>query len=189
MDAWGKIRLTPAHVYSTAPKYAGATILVRKTANDVIPLDGNHRPITVHARLYGSGKQEAMDWLPYLTQLSRNPGALKYTGIREMLPDPLRRYLDGLERAEQGKVLKVLANLSERDGFDKAVESVAEAVRRNLPDPDSLVTLHDYLHRLHAPDRMNLEATKLSALPTLPGFSFPVELCDAMLTNRTAGTC
>ena len=189
VDAWGKIRLTPAHVYSTAPKYAGATILVRKTANDVIPLDGSHRAITVHKRLYGSGKQEAMDWLPYLTQLSRNPGALKYTGIREMLPDPLRRYLDGLERAEQGKVLKVLANLSERDGFDKAVESVAEAVRRNLPDLDSLVTLHDYLHRLHAPDRMNLEATKLSALPELPGFSFPVELCDAMLTNRTAGTC
>ena len=188
-DAWGKIRLTPAHTYSTAPKCAGATVLLRITANEVIPLDESHRAITVHRRLYGSGKQEAMDWLPYLTQLSRNPGALKYTGIREMLPDPLRRYLDGLERADQGKVLKVLAKLSERDGFDKAVESVAEAVRRDIPDLDSLVTLHDYLHRLHAPDRMNLESSKLSALPALPGFSFPVEICDAMLTNRTAGTC
>ncbi len=188
-DAWGKIRLTPAHTYSTAPKCAGAAVLLRITANDVIPLDESHRPITVHRRLYGSGKQEEMDWLPYLTQLSRNPGALKYTGIREMLPDPLRCYLDGLERADQGKVLKVLAKLSERDGFDKAVESVVEAVRRDIPDLDSLVTLHDYLHRLHAPDRMNLEAAKLSALPVLPGFSFPVEICDAMLTNRTAGTC
>jgi transposase len=178
VDAWGKFRLTPNHVYSTSPKHARGRLTVRITSGEVIPLDDNHRPVTVHQRLYGQHKQEAMDWIPYLTQLSRNPGALKYTGIWNMLPDPLQDYLEAAGSDERKAVLKVLARLSERDGFKSAVASVKEALSRNISDIDSLIALHDYLNGEKIPDLMDLETARL---PFLPLFSFPAESYDAML--------
>jgi len=55
-------------------------VYTRLSAHDVIVLDENYREIIRHPRLYGDTKLESMDWLPYLTQLSRRPAALKYTG-------------------------------------------------------------------------------------------------------------
>jgi hypothetical protein len=66
--------------YSVSPRYKDSHVLVKITAFEVIPLDENHRQIVVHERSYGEFKQQSMKWLPYLTQLSRCPGALKYTG-------------------------------------------------------------------------------------------------------------
>jgi hypothetical protein len=74
------------HTYSTAPRYAKSQVFVQLTAYDVIAFDENYREIIRHPRLYGDYEQESMDWLPYLTQLSRRPAALKYTGIYPMLP-------------------------------------------------------------------------------------------------------
>jgi hypothetical protein len=41
-------------------------------------------------RLYVEEIAESMDWLPYLTKLSRRPAALSNTGIYPLLPDPVR---------------------------------------------------------------------------------------------------
>ncbi len=65
--------------------------------------------------------------------------------------------------------------------YPDVIESVS------FKGPSATIKTHHNVGGL--PDRMDLESAKLSTLPTLPGFSFPVELCDAMLTNRTAGTC
>ena len=180
-DTWGKFRLGGVHTYSTAPKHAGGRVLVRITAEHVVPLDENHRPVTVHRRLYGPGKQEAMDWLPYLTQLSRSPGALKYSGIWTMLPEELHTFLDGKEKSGQRDVLRTLALLSERDGFERAVKSVAEAVRRGVEDLDSLVVLHDHLHREHPADRMQLDETKQPGIPRLPEVNFTLSAYAGLL--------
>ena len=181
-DLWGKFRISGVHTYSTAPKHAGGRVLVRFTANSVVPLDENHRPITTHRRLYGSLKQEEMDWLPYLTQLSRNPGAMKYSGIWEMLPDDLRGYLEGKEKSGQRDVLRTLALLSERDGFERAVKSISEAVRRGIEDLDSLVALHGHLHGEHPADSMRIDETKLGSLPKLPEGRFAAKVYDGFLS-------
>jgi hypothetical protein len=57
------------HIYSTAPKFANSRVLVKLTAHEVIVLDESHCEIVRHRRLYGSNKQESMNWLPYLTHL------------------------------------------------------------------------------------------------------------------------
>ena len=181
-DLWGKFRISGVHTYSTAPKHAGGRVLVRFTANSVVPLDENHRPITTHRRLYGSLKQEEMDWLPYLTQLSRNPRAMKYSGIWEMLPDDLRGYLEGKEKSGQRDVLRTLALLSERDGFERAVKSISEAVRRGIEDLDSLVALHGHLHGEHPADSMRIDETKLGSLPKLPEVRFAAKVYDGFLS-------
>lgn len=73
-DSYAKFTLNKEkHTYSTAPRYAKSEVFVRLTAYDVIALDENYREIVRHPRLYGDYEQESMDWLPYLTQLSRRP--------------------------------------------------------------------------------------------------------------------
>lgn len=134
------------HEYSVSPKYANTRVLVKLTAFEVIALDESHREIVKHKRLYGDHKQQSMQWLPYLMQLSRCPGALKYTGIYAMLPDPIQQYLEKCNKSDKGKLLQTIAALTEKSGFEKAVETVSTALSYAATDIDSLVNLHNRLH-------------------------------------------
>ncbi|MFA4885522.1 MAG: IS21 family transposase [Desulfotomaculaceae bacterium] len=134
------------HEYSVSPKYANTRVLIKITAFDVIALDESHREIVQHERLYGDHKQQSMQWLPYLTQLSRCPAALKYTGLYQMLPEPIQDYLEKRIKSDKGKVLQTIAALTEKSGFEKAVETVSTALSYAATDIDSLVNLHNRLH-------------------------------------------
>jgi transposase len=134
------------HEYSVSPKYANSRVLVKITANEVIPLDESHREIVRHVRFYGNYKQQSMQWLPYLTQLSRCPGALKYTGIFQMLPESIKSYIERCNKSDKGKVLQVIATLTETSGFDSAVKTVENALKYEATDTDSLVSLHNRIH-------------------------------------------
>lgn len=146
-NGYGRIYLNNGlHEYSVAPKYANCRVVVKLTANEVIPMDDSYREIVRHDRFYGNYKQQSMKWLPYLTQLSRCPGALKYTGIYQMLPETVRDYLEKCNKSDKGKVLKVIASLTEKNGFDGAVETVETALKYNALDTDSLINLHSRIH-------------------------------------------
>ena len=94
-----------------------------------------------HKRLYGD-EYERMDWLPYLTYIARKPRSLRNSGIYDMMPQTMQIYMDSCESSERGRVLKVLAELTERTGFASAIKTVDEAVRLNATDPDSLRSLY-----------------------------------------------
>jgi transposase len=146
-NGYGKFLINNGlHEYSVAPKYANTYVLVRLTAFEVIVLDENYREIVRHDRLYGDHKQQSMQWLPYLNQLARCPGALKYTGIYQMLPQPVKEYLEDLSKQDKGKVLKAIANLTQKSSFEKAVETVSTALSYGAADIDSLINLHSRLH-------------------------------------------
>jgi transposase len=150
-DAYGMVALEGGrHRYSSSPRYAGERVQAQVTAQWVVILDENLRPVVRHRRLYGSSRQESMDWLPYLTQLSRRPGALKYTPVYSMMPEPLQRWLEAQPRQQVGRALGLLAALSQVSGFGSACTAVSESIQRGVTDPDSLVALHDRL-RGHAP--------------------------------------
>lgn len=134
------------HEYSVSPKFANSRVLVKITAFEVIVLDENHREIVSHERFYGRQKMQSMKWLPYLTQLSRCPGALKYTGIYQMLPDPIKEHLEKCGKSEKGKVLQVIAELTEKSGFENALSTVSSALEYTVVDTDSLVNLHNRIH-------------------------------------------
>jgi transposase len=146
-NAYGRFYLDNGlHEYSVSPQYADIRVLVRVTANEVIPLDKSHQPIVRHRRLYGDSKQQSMQWLPYLMQLSRNPNALKYTGIYPMLPEALKIYLEKCSKSEKGKTLRVIATLAERDGFEGAMTTVGHALKYTATDGDSLINLHNRIY-------------------------------------------
>lgn len=153
------------HTYSTAPRYANSKLLVRLTAYDVIILDENYREILKHSRLYGEQRQESMDWLPYLTQLSRRPAALKYTGIYPMLPKPVQDFLGTCDYETKKETLKVLAMLSAHSGFEKAAEAVQAALEYSVYDAESVKAIFNRLNS----DILVLDPPALAAdVPQIP---------------------
>ena len=139
------------HEYSVSPQYANSRILVQITANEVLPLNKSHQVIVRHQRLYGDHKQQSMQWLPYLTQLSRSPNALKYTGIYPMLPESLKDYLGKCSKSDKGKILRVIAALTEKSGFEGALVTVDSALKYAATDIDSLINLHNRIFG-HVPE-------------------------------------
>ena len=104
-------------------------------------MDKDMHEVVRHRRLYGSD-HERMDWLPYLTYIARKPRSLRNSGIYDMMPQTMQIYMDNCESKDRGRVLKVLAELTDRTGFSSAVKTVDEAIRLNATDPDSLQNLY-----------------------------------------------
>ena len=183
-NGYGRFILDGLYEYSVSPKYADCYVMVRIGANTVTPLDESLRDITVHERLYGATKQSSMNWLPYLTQLARCPGALKYTGIYKMLPDPLRDYLESLGRSQKGKILYAIAAFCQQHGFEAAVDTVSEALQYNISDVDSLKNLHSWLN----PALVSLKPLKLSpCVPELKKYAPQLSLYDRALSKAGEG--
>ena len=174
------------HEYSVSPQYADSRILVKITAGEVIPLDKGHQPIVRHRRLYGDSRQQSMQWLPYLTQLSRSPNALKYTGIYPMLPESLKTYLDKCGRSDKGKVLRVIAALTERNGFEGALETVDRALKYAATDIDSLINLHNRIYG-QVPDLAPMPLAR--SIPELMRVTPNLAAYDARLEKAGEPTC
>jgi transposase len=174
------------HEYSVSPQYAHSQILVKVTAHEVIPLGKDSQSVVKHPRLYGESKQQSMQWLPYLTQLSRRPRALKYSGLYQMLPPPLQEYLSHCNGSETGKVLRVIAGLTEQNGFEKALETVKQALQYEATDIDSLLSLH---HRIYDKG-LEMEPLSLAAhIPQLQHLNLNLAAYDAGLARAGADRC
>ena len=144
---WGRFYLNKGmHEYSASPKHANQVVNLKFTSSLVIVMDENFREIVRHRRLYGDTKQQRMEWLPYLRQLSLRPRALKYSGIYDMMPTAMKQFLEGCSNTETGKVLKVLAELTDRTGFDSALSTVNQALCYGASDAESLKSLYRRLY-------------------------------------------
>jgi len=73
------------HEYSASPKHSNTVVNLKLTSSHVVVIDENYREIVTHKRLYGDFKQQSMDWLPYLKQLSIRSRALKYSGMSKLI--------------------------------------------------------------------------------------------------------
>ena len=63
-----------------------------------------------------------------------------------MLPQPVKEYIEDLSKQDKGKVLKAIANITQKSSFEKAVETVGAALSYGATDVDSLINLHSRLH-------------------------------------------
>lgn len=141
-DKYGKFTLDAGkHRYSASPVFCESIVNLKITSASVTVLDQDMHEIVRHKRLYGND-HESMDWVPYLAYIARKPRSLRNSGIYDMMPQTMRLYMDSCESKDRGRILKVLAELTERTGFTSAVNTVNEAVRMNATDPDSLETLY-----------------------------------------------
>ena len=146
-NGWGKFTLNKGkHEYSASPAYADTVVNLRLTSSNVLVLDGDFKEIVSHRRLYGDEKQQSMEWLPYLRFIARRPRSLRNSGIYDMMPGEIQKYMDGCSNTERGKVLKALAELTERTGFDSAIQTVSQATIYDATDADSLMNLYRRLY-------------------------------------------
>ncbi len=168
------------HTYSTAPRYAKSKLFVKMTAHEVIVLDESHREVTRHPRLYGKERQESMDWLPYLTQLSRRPAALKYTGIYPMLPDLVQDFLNDCDYQTKKEALRVLARLTDESSFEQAAGALEAAFERGVRDAESIKAMFSRLND-QCPDMapLNLPAS----VPEAPPMKVNMDKYDSLLNG------
>lgn len=130
------------HSYSTSPKHANETITVKITAFEVLPLDENFEIIVRHQRLYGNIRQEKMDWMPYLTQLSKKPRALKYSGVYELFPEDVKDIFNNESIKNHSEILKVLAEVSEKSSFETGIKVLESAIKYKKYDTESLMAIY-----------------------------------------------
>lgn len=146
-NGWGKFSLYKGkHEYSVSPKHTNTVVTLKLTSTTITVLDENLREIITHRRLYGDQKQESMEWLPYLHYISRHPRSLMNTGIYEMMPSGMQSYLRDCHGTDRGKILKVIAELTKRTGFESAMQTVDQAIMYQATDADSLQNLYRRLY-------------------------------------------
>lgn len=141
-DKYGKFTLDGGkYRYSASPAFCNSHVNLKITSLQISVMDDDMHEIVCHRRLYKPGT-ESMDWVPYLKYISRKPRSLKNSGIYDMMPESMQSYMDICESSERGKILKVLAELTDRTGFESAIHTVDEAIVFKATDPDSLQNLY-----------------------------------------------
>ena len=186
-NKWGKFTLNNGlHEYSVSPDYEETTVMVKVSATEVIVMNTEYKEILRHRRLYGKEKEklQSMQWVPYLQAISRKPRSIRNSGIYDMLPDMMQKYLDNCPADERGKVLKVLAVLTDRSGFESAVTTVTQALEYNANDADSLQAL--YL-RLYSDVPVLPPMPPGGSVPDLTPMSVNLAAFDALLEGGNQG--
>lgn len=187
LNSYGRFTLNRGlHEYSGVPRLAGEYATIRITASTVHVLDKDFKELVVHERLYGEARQSSIKWQPFLTQLAMKPNAMKYSGIMESLPDPLRKYMDMCDNREKSRVLTVVAKISEEAGFENALDAVAEAVRLETLDADSLRMIHAYQSMA---DLQVKDARVPYGLPEMTKVKPALDLFDQYLKQGGASVC
>ena len=129
-DGYGKVCLDGKHYYSTTPEWTGQAVLVGIRAHSIDILRGDGSLLVSHLRSFTSERSDHLDHSTSLALLLKNAGAWRNSGIRSNVSEPLRQILDEQTRADLRKSLQLLSTLSDRYGFDTAMQAMEEAVKR-----------------------------------------------------------
>lgn len=177
-DKCGRIILDRLYTYSVSPGFPETQLWVKKTSETIEILDSNLKSLITHKRLYGGYKQSSIEWLPYLSYISRKPRSLRNSGIYDMMPEEIQNFMDGCDNHKRGEILRILCALTEKYGFNNALSSVEEAIRLNISDTESFKTISRRL----LSDIPLLPFLKLdSAIPSLTQNPAKIEEYDVFL--------
>lgn len=181
-NKWGKFYLNNnLHEYSVSPKFADTYVNIQLTSTVVTVLDENFREIVSHPRFYGKEKQQSMNWMPYLRQLSKRPRALKYSGIYELMPSSMQEFLEKCSPSETGEMLKTIADLTDKTGFESALKTVNQALSFGAKDKDSLINLYRRMY-LDIPELPPMKISK--EIPDLYQMKTNLLVYDAFLEKE-----
>ena len=142
-DKYGRFTLDKGqHRYSVSPAFCSTEVMLCLTSAHVTVMDMNMREIVKHRRLYGANETESMDWILYLKYIARKPRSLLNSGVYDLMPSSMQQYLRSCESTDRGRILKVLSELTDRSGFESALQTVDDAIRYQAYDPESLMNLY-----------------------------------------------
>jgi transposase len=137
-DGYGKFCLDGRHWYSSAPEFTCRELTVGLRAHAVHVYREDGSLLCAHRRLFGESRSDSVDYFTSLEALVRKPGAWPNSALRSGLAEGTRDALDGLAKTDLRRVLAVLSKSATAFGFDVAVASLEEALRRDALDGYSL---------------------------------------------------
>ncbi len=129
-NGYGKVQTEGNHFYSTCPEYANKEVLIGIRAHTIDIYTGKKEILVRHTREYGKDRTDSTDYRTSLAVLMRNVGAWPNSGIREIVPDPVREYLDKQEREALKKAIGTLNSLSNKYSLDLALDAMKLAVEQ-----------------------------------------------------------
>lgn len=183
-DKCGRFILESKFRYSSAPKFAGENLRIKIGATDIIVLDSNLKEIVTHDRLYGDLPSELINWLPYLTQLSRYPRAIKYSGIYELFPLKISEQLKELNEEKEKQIFRFMAEVTEDKGFEKALQITEECLDKNISSLDNMkMYLKSRLDKYPKVEKLRLNNNQ----PAVKEVSPNIGVYDALLTVNRRG--
>ena len=128
-DGNGKIHLDGRHHYSTQPEYARQEVLVAVRAHTIDILDEKKRVLVSHPRRFGTKRSDTVDYRTSLAMLTRNAGAWKNSGIRELVSPELKRVMDNQPRDQLKATLRTMQQLATTYSFETALHALSEGIR------------------------------------------------------------
>jgi transposase len=152
-DGYGKFCIDGRHWYSSSPEFAFRELTVGIKAHWIVVYREDGEVFCTHRRAYGESRSDTSDYLTSLEALVKKPGAWPNSALRAGVDEPTRQALDALHRTDLRRVLAVLAKSAGTFGFDIAVASLDEALRRGALDAFSLQAVSARLafHGLQTP--------------------------------------
>lgn len=164
-DKYGKLVLDAKYTYSASPAVHSMSVQLKITSSEVIIYDNDMHEIVRHQRLYGE-KAESMSWIPYLKFIARKPRSLFNSGVYEMMPTDMQNFMKACDNGQRGKVLKMLADLTDRSGFESALNTIHAGIRYNATDPDSLMMLYRRMYsKVPLLPQINTAGTPIPSMP------------------------
>lgn len=134
--------------YSTAPEYNRCEVWLEISAEEIRVLNEKYEEISVHERHYEVVKEAVIDWLKYLTAITRKPNAFKYTAFFKTLPTVWQAYFNDSDFDSGKKMLNVIAPLIAEGKLDDAT-AVMELT--NVKDADSFLASYRSITELNQP--------------------------------------
>ena len=130
-DGYGKIHLGGRHYYSTRPEYADREVLVAVRAHTIDILDEHKQLVVRHARQFGTKRSDTVDYRTSLAMLTRNVGAWRNSGIRELVSPELKHVMDNQPRAQLRATLRAMQQLATTYSFEAALQALDAGIRIN----------------------------------------------------------
>lgn len=130
-DGYGKIQLDGRHYYSTRPEYADREVLVAVRAHTVDILDERKQLVVRHTRQYGTKRSDSVDYRTSLAMLTRNVGAWRNSGIRELVSPALKEVMDNQPRDQLKATLRTMQQLTTTYSFEAALQALDAGIRMN----------------------------------------------------------
>jgi transposase len=130
-DSYGKVRLDGQHYYSTCPEFGGTEVLVGIKAHSIEIYDERGTLTIVHSRCFGTERTDSLDYRTTLATLTKNIGAWSNSGVRDMIPESLRKNMDELCREDLRQTVRTLTKLTRSYSFETAVKALETGFQTN----------------------------------------------------------
>lgn len=137
-DGYGKFCIDGRHWYSSSPESAGMKLIIGIKAHSVVVYKPNAEVLCCHRRIYGEDRSDSVDYLTSIETLVKKTGAWPNSALRAGVGESTRACLDAMAKPDLRRVLAVLSSSSASFGYQVAMDSLEEALKRGAIDSYSV---------------------------------------------------